>query len=50
MRIIKTMLMIIGGGCTIIAFTVLTAITLWINHKYGDEMDGESYGDMLMEV
>lgn len=49
MRIIKTMLMIIGG-CTIIAFTALTAITLLINHKYGDEMDGESYGDMLMEA
>ncbi len=49
MRIIKTMLMIIGG-CTIIAFTVLTAITLWVNHKYGDEMDGESYGDTLMEA
>lgn len=48
MRIIKTMLMIIGG-CTIIAFTVLTAITLWVNHN-GDEMDGESYGDTLMEA
>lgn len=43
------MLMIIGG-CMIIAFTVLTAITLWVNHKYGGEMDGESYGDTLMEA